>query len=54
MTLEEFEIAFMRDMDPESEVAVWCSITAAWLAYHEKFLGTKCCPATRSASCWAL
>ena len=39
MTLEQFEIGFMRDSHPESEVAVWCSITAAWLAYHEKFLG---------------
>jgi hypothetical protein len=38
MTLEQFEIGFMRDVDPESEVALWCSITAAWLAYHKKFL----------------
>ena len=38
MTLEQFEIGFLRDMNPESEVAVWCSITAAWLHYHEKFL----------------
>jgi hypothetical protein len=37
-TLEQFEIGFMRDMDPESEVDVWCSIVAAWLAYHEKYL----------------
>lgn len=36
-TLEQFEIAFMRDMHPESEVAVWCSIAAAWLDYHQKF-----------------
>src|ERR1700724_2541780 len=41
MTLEQFEIGFMRDMHPESEVALWCSITAAWLAYHEKFLGDE-------------
>jgi hypothetical protein len=41
MTLEEFEIGFMRDMHPQSEVAVWSSITAAWLAYHEKFLGDE-------------
>ncbi len=40
-TLEQFEIGFMRDMHPEDEVALWCSITAAWLAYHEKFLGDK-------------
>lgn len=36
MTLEQFEIGFMRDMHPASEVALWCSITAAWLVYHEK------------------
>ena len=41
MTLEQFEIGFMRDTDPESEVVLWCSITAAWLAYHEKFLGDE-------------
>jgi hypothetical protein len=38
-TLEQFEIGFMRDMHPESEVAVWSSIAAAWLAYQEKYLG---------------
>jgi hypothetical protein len=26
-------------MDPESEVAIWCSITAAWLAYHQEYHG---------------
>ena len=41
MTLEQFEIGFMRDMNPESEVALWCSITAAWLAYHEKHLNDE-------------
>ena len=41
MTLEQFEIGFMRDMHPESEVALWCSITAAWLAYHEKHLNDE-------------
>ena len=40
-TLEQFEIGFMRDMHPESEVVVWCSITAAWLAYHKKFLNDE-------------
>ena len=44
MTLEQFEIGFMRDMHPESEVALWCSITAAWLAYHEKFLNDETLP----------
>ena len=43
-TLEQFEIGFMRDMHPESEVVVWCSITAAWLAYHEKFLNDEPLP----------
>ncbi len=44
MTLEQFEIGFMRDMNPESEVALWCSITAAWLAYHEKYLNDEALP----------
>ena len=44
MPLEQFEIVFMRDMHPESEVALWCSITAAWLVYHEKFLVDKTLP----------
>lgn len=44
MTLEQFEIGFMRDMHPESEVVLWCSITAAWLAYHEKFLNDETLP----------
>lgn len=30
--------------EPNSEVAVWCSIAAAWLAYHEKFLGSALLP----------
>lgn len=44
MNLEEFEIGFMRDMHPEREVAVWCSITAAWMAYHEKYLDSATLP----------
>src|SRR6478752_202014 len=44
MSLEQFEVGFMRDMHPESEVALWCSITAAWLAYHEKFLNGDALP----------
>jgi hypothetical protein len=44
MTLEQFEIGFMRDMHPEGEVALWCGITAAWLAYHEKFLNDEPLP----------
>ena len=38
MKLEQFEIGFMRDMTPDSEVAIWCSIAAAWDDYHEKHL----------------
>ena len=41
MSLEQFEVGFMRDLHPEREVAVWCSIAAAWLAYHEKHLGDE-------------
>lgn len=44
MNLEQFEIGFMRDMHPQSEVALWCSITAAWLAYHEKYLNDETLP----------
>jgi len=44
MTLEQFEIGFMRDMHPESEVALWFRITKAWLAYHEDFLGKETLP----------
>src|ERR1700730_8356913 len=44
MTLEQFEIGFMRDMHPESEVGLWCRITKAWLAYHEDFLGNETVP----------
>ena len=43
-TLEQFEITFMRDSDPQSEVAVWCSIVAAWVAYHEKHLDDELLP----------
>jgi hypothetical protein len=44
MTLEQFEIGFMRDMHPEREVALWCGIAKAWLAYHEGFLGNETLP----------
>src|SRR3984957_12807825 len=44
MTLEQFEIGFMRDMHPESEVALWFRITKAWLAYHEDFLANETLP----------
>ena len=44
MTLEQFEIGFMRDMHPEGEVALWFRITKAWLAYHEDFLANETLP----------
>ena len=44
MTLEQFEIEFMRDMHPQREVALWFNITKAWLAYHEDFLGNETLP----------
>ena len=44
MTLEQFEVGFMRDMHPESEVALWFRITKAWLAYHEDFLANNTLP----------
>jgi len=43
-SLEQFEIGFMRDANPEDEVAIWCSITAAWLAYHEQHLNDELLP----------
>jgi hypothetical protein len=43
-TLEQFEITFMRDSSPEQEVAVWCSVAAAWLAYHEHYLADEVQP----------
>jgi hypothetical protein len=43
-TLEQFEIGFMRDAHPAREVAVWCGITAAWTAYHNKYLSEQLLP----------
>lgn len=43
-SLEQFEISFMRDANPADEVAIWCSITAAWTAYHEEHLGDELLP----------
>ena len=37
-TLEQFEVSLMRDANPEDEVVIWVSITAAWIAYHDKHL----------------
>src|SRR5215472_17997151 len=44
MTLEQFQIGFMRDMHPEREVSLWCRIAKAWLAYHEDYLGNETLP----------
>lgn len=43
-TLEQYEINFMRDMHPQSEVMVWASITAAWLDYHRLHLNQERLP----------
>jgi hypothetical protein len=44
VTLEQFEIGFMRDLHPANEVALWCSFTAAWLDYHDKYLNDETLP----------
>jgi hypothetical protein len=43
-TLEQFEISFMRDASPESEVILWNVITGAWIKYHEKYLDDAILP----------
>lgn len=43
-TLEQFEIGFMRDMHPESEVAIWACIATAWHNYHVKYLNSELLP----------
>lgn len=43
-TLEQFEIGFMRDANPEDEVGIWASITSAWINYHEKHLSGQRLP----------
>jgi hypothetical protein len=35
-TLEQWEIGFMRDMHPESEIRIWCRIALAFIRYHEE------------------
>jgi hypothetical protein len=44
MTLEEFELGFMRDTHPEGEVAVWLRIAHTWSSYHERFTDLKIQP----------
>jgi len=48
MSLEQFEVGFMRTCIRRARFALWCSITAAWLAYHEKFLAARHCLTVRS------
>lgn len=40
-SLEQFEISFVRDADPEDEVVIWSNISAAWLGYYKKHLGDE-------------
>jgi hypothetical protein len=44
MTLEQFEIGFMRDAHPQSEIDLWFRIAKAWLAYHEDYLDNLTLP----------
>lgn len=37
-TLEQFELGFMRDTNPEHEVVIWSAIMVVWMDYHEKYL----------------
>ena len=37
-SLEEFEFGLMRNAKPESHVALWSGVAAAWIAYHEEYL----------------
>lgn len=36
LTLEQWELGFMRDMHPASEIRVWCRIAQAFIRYHEE------------------
>ncbi len=49
-TLEQFEINFMRDEDPEAEVALWSFITAAWIDYHDRISMVRILSLTREAT----
>ena len=37
-SLEQLEVALMRDSSPEDELVIWVSITGAWDAYHIQYL----------------
>lgn len=52
--LEQFKIGSMRDIHPENEVPRWCSITAAWFAYHVKFLGDETFADEEERKIWVL
>lgn len=39
ISLEQFEIGFMRAESPETEVAVWNTIAAAWDNFHQNHIG---------------
>ena len=39
MNLEQFEICFMREETPETEVAIWDSIAMAWSKFHQEYVG---------------
>ena len=54
MTLEQFEVGFMRDMHPESEVALWCSITAAWPYQSGNRTGMLYARFVNEGNAWAL
>jgi len=43
-TMEQFELCFKRDIYPETEVAIWRSISATWIDYHKKHLGGELLP----------
>ncbi|MHB0956800.1 MAG: hypothetical protein ACYC6N_03195 [Pirellulaceae bacterium] len=43
-SLEKFTRGFMLGANPKGEVALWCSITAAWIAYHDKYMGEDLLP----------
>ena len=45
-TLEQFEINFMRDAEPEGEVLIWSAIAAAWMDYHKQHLDDELLPET--------
>ena len=43
-SLEEFVFGLMQDAEPESQVALWSGVTAAWIAYHEDYLNDQVLP----------